>query len=198
MSNSTTPSDLPVSESSKGSVASKHKTLTRVPIAAIGASAGGLEPIEQFFDAMPPDSGCAFVIIQHLSPDFRSLMDELLARHSSMKIFRIVDGMRVQPNCIYLNPPRAVMTLSGNMLSVKEISVKNTVYLPIDIFFESLAAERGKDSIGLVLSGTGSDGTRGSKLIKEVDGKVLVQDPETTRSGLSVRACAIGLSPYAR
>jgi len=152
-----------------------------VPVTAIGASAGGLEPIEQFFDAMAIDSGCAFVIIQHLSPDFRSLMDELLARHSTMPIFRITDGMQLQPNSIYLNPPRSVMTISTNTLLVKAIEDKDTVYLPIDIFFQSLAKDRGDSAIALVLSGTGSDGTLGSRSIKHAGGKVLVQDPQTTR-----------------
>ncbi len=152
-----------------------------IQIAAIGASAGGLEPIENFFDSMPADSGCAFVIIQHLSPDFRSLMDELLARHSSMNIHRVTDGMQIEPDSIYLNPPRSVMTIDGNVLRVERIDTQDTVYLPIDLFFNSLAQSRREQAIGLVLSGTGSDGTRGSLAISEVGGKVLVQDPETTR-----------------
>jgi len=163
------------------SLSNDKPTEEAVPVTAIGASAGGLEPIEQFFDAMPVNSGCAFVIIQHLSPDFRSLMDELLARHSSMSIYRITDGMKVQPNSIYLNPPRSVMTISNNTLLVKAIKDKEAVYLPIDIFFDSLAADRGDQAIGLVLSGTGSDGTRGSRRIEAAGGKVLVQDPQTTR-----------------
>jgi len=179
------------SSSPKGSSAKNSELLANtdalkndqdaVPIAAIGASAGGLEPIETFFDAMPPDSGCAFIIIQHLSPDFRSLMDELLARHSSMSIHRVTDGMIIEPNSIYLNPPRSVMTIVGNRLQVEGISAKDTVYLPIDLFFESLANSRGENAIGLVFSGTGSDGTRGAKYISESDGTVLVQDPATTR-----------------
>ena len=152
-----------------------------IPIAAIGASAGGLEPIEQFFDAMPADSGCAFVIIQHLSPDFRSLMDELLARHSSMPIHRIEDGMQIEPNSIYLNTPRTVMTIHGSRLKVEQIDPRDTVYLPIDLFFESLAKDRGEQAIGLVLSGTGSDGTKGSQSINKAGGKVLVQEPSTTK-----------------
>ena len=164
-----------------------------VPIAAIGASAGGLEPIEQFFDSMPPDSGCAFVIIQHLSPDFRSLMDELLARHSAMDIHRISDGMEIKPNSIYLNPPRSVMTVQGNRLLIENISVQDTVYLPIDIFFQSLAEERQSDSIVLILSGTGTDGTKGSMAIEAVGGQVLVQDPKTTRfDGMPRSAIADG------
>ncbi len=152
-----------------------------VPIAAIGASAGGLEPIEHFFDAMPADSGCAFVVIQHLSPDFRSLMHELLSRHSSMKIHRIEDGMKIEPNSIYLNTPRTVTTVTGNTLRVEKIESDATIYLPIDLFFRSLAKERGTDAITLVLSGTGTDGTKGCQSIKDAGGNVLVQDPKTTR-----------------
>ena len=152
-----------------------------IPIAAIGASAGGLEPIEQFFDSMPADSDCAFVVVQHLSPDFRSLMDELLARHSTMEIHRIIDGMQLEPNSIYLNTPRTVMTIEGNTFQVKNVEKQDTVYLPIDKFFDSLAKDRGADAIGIVLSGTGSDGTKGSQSIKAAGGHVLVQEPETTR-----------------
>lgn len=152
-----------------------------IPIAAVGASAGGLEPIETFFDVMPVDSGCAFVIIQHLSPDFRSLMDELLARHSSMKIHRVTDGMEIEPDSIYLNPPRSVMTIKGNRLRIEKIDTQDLVYLPIDLFFNSLAASRRESAIGIVLSGTGSDGTKGSESISNAGGSVLVQDPHTTR-----------------
>jgi two-component system CheB/CheR fusion protein len=78
----------------------------RVPIVAIGASAGGLEPIEQFFDHIPADTGAVFVVIQHLLPDFRSMMPELLKRHSMLKIISIVDGTKLEPNVIYLGPPK--------------------------------------------------------------------------------------------
>ena len=172
-----------------------------IPVVAIGASAGGLEPIEQFFAATPTNSACAFVIIQHLSPDFRSLMDELLARHSSMNIFRITNGMDLQPSCIYLNPPRSVLTVEQNKLKVEEINEQDAVYLPIDLFFQSMAQERGEDSIGLVLSGTGSDGTKGGKSIIDAGGKLLVQDPKTTRfegmprSVLGEVACTMTAAP---
>ena len=152
-----------------------------IPVTAIGASAGGLEPIERFFDSMPSDSGSAFIIIQHLSPDFRSLMDELLARHSKMDILRIEDGMQLQPDCIYLNPPRSSLTIKNNTLSLEKVNPKDAVYLPIDLFFCSLAKDRGHQSIALILSGTGSDGTKGCLSISNAGGKVLVQDPTSTR-----------------
>jgi len=159
----------------------RTRHLELVPLTAIGASAGGLEPIETFFDVMPPNTGCAFVIIQHLSPDFRSLMDELLARHSNMIIHRAVDGMKIEPNAIYLNSPRAVMTVHGNHLRLEEITSQDMVYLPINLFFDSMAQSRGSDSIAIVFSGTGTDGTHGAQSICAVNGKVLVQDPLTTR-----------------
>lgn len=156
------------------------KIQSLVSVAAIGASAGGLEPIEQFFDAMPANSECAFIIIQHLSPDFRSLMDELLARHSTMKILRIEHGMEIEPNTIYLNTPRSAITIEKNQLHVKETNKTEAINLPIDLFFESLAKDRGSKALGLVLSGTGTDGTRGSEKIRAVNGNVLVQEPSTT------------------
>jgi len=166
-----------------------------IPVIGIGASAGGLDPIEQLFESMPVDSGSAFVIIQHLSPDFKSLMDQLLARHSSMKILKIADGMEIKPNSIYLNTPRTVMTLDGNHLRVAQAEPDEQVYLPINIFFESLAANRGADSIAVILSGTGSDGTKGSTYISEAGGHVLVQDPESARfDGMPRSALADGKS----
>jgi len=104
------PADVPVS---------KQVTSVVVPVVAIGASAGGLEPIEQFFDSMPADSGSAFVIIQHLSPKHKSLMGELLARHSSMKIRKIEDGMEIQPNSIYLRHAAfSACRWNGNAFSI--------------------------------------------------------------------------------
>jgi len=152
-----------------------------IPVVAIGASAGGLNPLEQFFDTMRPDTGCAFVVIQHLSPDFRSLMDELLAKRSSMAIYRVVDGMKLDSNAIYLNPPRSFMTVDKDVLKVEDIGSTEITNLPIDVFFRSLAESRKSDATAVVLSGTGTDGTLGSVAIAEVGGKVLVQDPNTTR-----------------
>ena len=135
-------------------------------IVAIGASAGGLEPREKFIEAMPPETGLAFVVIQHLSPDFRSMMDELLTRHSSMNIFRVKDGMEVAPNAIYLNLPRQELTVVDGRFVLEQRDEEQGFRLPIDSFFESLASEAGADAICVVLSGTGSDGTLGSKAIR--------------------------------
>lgn len=148
---------------------------------ALGASAGGLEPFEKFFDSMPVDSGVAFAVIQHLSPDFESMMDELLSRHSSMDIKRVVDGLPVSPNTIYLNPPRSDMIVEDGMFRLSPRPKGDVLNLPIDIFFESLAKEYGEKAIAIVLSGTGSDGTRGAGLVKKANGKVLVQDPSSAK-----------------
>ncbi|MFG0267506.1 MAG: chemotaxis protein CheB [Rhodopirellula sp. JB055] len=144
-------------------------------VIGIGASAGGLAPIEKFFDHMPPDTGMSFVIIQHLSPDFKSLMDELLARHTKMTIRKVTDGMLVEPNTVYLIPPEKNMALSAGKLLLTQQDHQRGLNLPIDIFFRSLAQDAGPRAVAIVLSGTGSDGSRGIKDVREHGGVVLVQ-----------------------
>ena len=153
----------------------------KVSMVAIGASAGGLEPFERFFDAMPVNSDIAFVIIQHLSPDFESMMDELLSRHSSMDIERVVNELRVKPNTIYLNPPRSKMIIKNGKFILQDKPESRELNLPIDIFFDSFAQEYGREAIAIVLSGTGSDGTRGAAMIKGHEGTVLVQTPASAK-----------------
>jgi two-component system CheB/CheR fusion protein len=137
-------------------------------IVGIGASAGGLEAIELLVKNLPTRSGLAYVIVQHLSPDYKSLMAELLAKYTEMPILRIEDGMDVKKDTIYLISPRKNIKLfHGRLLSVEqENRHKGMINLPIDIFFQSLAEDQGDKAIGIVLSGTGSDGTRGIKAIK--------------------------------
>ena len=171
----------PANDKPKQSSKSAKKQNRLTPMVAIGASAGGLEPFEKFFDAMPVDSGLAFAVIQHLSPDFESMMDELLSRHSSMDIKRVVDGLPVEPNTIYLNPPRSDMIVEGGQFKLTPRPRTDQLNLPIDIFFSSLAIEYKDKSIAIILSGTGSDGTRGAGLVKEANGKVLVQAPGSAK-----------------
>ena len=164
-------------------------------VVGIGASAGGLEAIEKFFDHVPGDSGLTFVIVQHLSPDFKSLMDELLARHTKLPIYRVEDGMAIQPNAIYLIPRKKNMVLSFGKLMLTDQDQKPGPNLPIDIFFQSLAQDMGDRAIGVVLSGTGSDGSRGLKEIHEAGGLVIVQDPDTSAfDGMPKAALATGLA----
>lgn len=148
---------------------------SKTPMVAIGASAGGLEPFERFFDAMPSDSGFAFVVIQHLSPDFESMMDELLARHSKMDIERVVHDLPVKANTIYLNPARSDMVVEDGLFKLNPRPQNNQLNLPIDIFFASLAKEYQEKAIAIVLSGTGSDGTRGASIVKGEGGTVIAQ-----------------------
>lgn len=136
-------------------------------IVGIGASAGGLDAIQKLFDHIPSNTGIAFVIIQHLSPDFKSLMPELLAKHTSMTIFTAEDQLEVCPNCIYLMHRNKNLVIKGNKLQLLEKAPKHSLNLPIDIFFQSLGEEYKEKSIGIILSGTGTDGSRGIKTIKE-------------------------------
>ena len=145
-------------------------------VIGVGASAGGLEALEKFFVDMPEQIGAAFVVVQHLSPDFKSHMAELLARKTSLAINRVTNGMEVKPNTIYLIPPNAEMMISNGRLLITERDKTETLHLPIDQFFRSLGNECGKKAIGVILSGTGSDGSRGIVEINKSGGLVLCQD----------------------
>lgn len=165
-------------------------------VVGIGASAGGLRALEEFFEHLPNNSGAAFVLIQHLSPDFKSLMKELLERCTRMAIYRVVEGMELQPNTIYLIPPGKNLILKGqklHLLPQKERS-RHQLNFPIDIFFESLSQTMREKAIAIVLSGTGSDGTNGLRLINQEGGFTLVQKPETAEfDGMPRSAIATGL-----
>ena len=164
-------------------------------IVGIGASAGGLESLELFFDHMPTNSGVAFVVVQHLSPDFKSLMDQLLARHTQIDIHRVEDGMRVQPNAIYLLQPKHDITIEQGVLRLTKHEPGTSVRLPIDLFFKSLAKDQGRHAIGVVLSGTGSDGSRGIREIHAAGGLVIIQDSESAGfDGMPRASAATGMA----
>jgi two-component system CheB/CheR fusion protein len=148
-------------------------------VVALGASAGGLEALEKFFDNVPADSGLAFVVVQHLSPDFKSLMNELLARHTKLTIHRVTDGMQIEPNAIYLIPPKKDMIVTDGRLLLTDKDPSQGLSLPIDTFLRSLATEYGRNAIAVILSGTGSDGSRGIRAIHDAGGLVIVQDEAT-------------------
>ncbi len=148
-------------------------------VVGIGASAGGLKPIEDFFDHMPIATGMAFVIVQHLSPDFKSLMDELLARHTDMAIHKVSNGVQIEANSIYLIPPEKNMVMSDGKLLLTDKESERSLNLPIDIFFRSLAKDAGENTVAIILSGTGSDGSRGIKDVREAGGLIVVQNIET-------------------
>ena len=159
----------------------------------IGASAGGLEALRDFFDHMSADSGAAFVVVQHLSPDFESLMGELLAHNTRMPVVRIVDGVEVLANTLYLAPPEKNVSLVGGCLYLSELLPQGGVNLPVDHFFRSLANDARHRAVGIVLSGTGNDGSRGVRLIKEAGGVILVQDRRSARfDGMPLGAVRAG------
>ncbi len=151
------------------------------PIVGIGASAGGLEALEQFLRNVPQDSGLAFVIIQHLDPTHKAMLTELLQRSTGMKTYQARDRMQVKPNSVYVIPPNKDMSILHGALHLFEPSAPRGLRLPIDFFLRSLAEDRQERSIGVILSGMGSDGTLGLKAIKEKAGLVLVQEPATAK-----------------
>lgn len=177
-----------------------NKNQAKFPIVGIGASAGGLEALQEFFDNMIPDPGAAFVVIQHLSPDYKSFMGELLGRHTTIPIQVVKDKTTIEINHIYLIPPKMNMTIRGGMLYLKEI-IGRSLNLPIDIFFRSLAEDQQNNAVGIILSGTGSDGTLGIRAIKEFGGVTMVQDDQTAkfdgmpRSSISTGMVDLILSP---
>ncbi len=166
-------------------------------VIGIGASAGGLDAILEFFDHTPDDTGHIFVIIQHLSRDDKSLMPELLARHTKMKVFTAKNGQELKPDCIYLNHGRQNLKVDGNHLIQEKREESKSLNLPIDLFFYSLGREYKEDAVGVVLSGTGSDGSRGIRAIKEGGGLIFVQSPESAQSdGRPQASISSGLSDF--
>jgi two-component system, chemotaxis family, CheB/CheR fusion protein len=151
------------------------------PIVGIGASAGGLEAMELFFENMPKENGMAFVVIQHLDPTHIGILPELLQRTTEMKVMQATNRLKVKPNCVYVIPPNKSLSILNGTLYLFDPLESRGLRLPIDIFFRSLANDKQEKSIGIILSGMGSDGSLGLKSIKEKNGVVLVQDPSTAK-----------------
>jgi len=166
-------------------------------IVGIGASAGGLEALEQFFETIPSDTGMAFAIVQHLDPTGHSAMPQILSRFTKMAIEVAEEGVRVKPNSIYLLPPNKSMGIQNGSLYLLEPTRPPGLRLPIDFFFRSLAKEMGPGAIGIILSGTGTDGTLGLQAIKGELGAIFVQDPESARyDGMPRSAIDTGLADF--
>lgn len=169
------------------------------PIVGIGASAGGLSAFEAFFSAMPKevDPDMAFILVQHLAPDHKSLLTELIQRYTRMQVFEVEDGMTVKPNCAYIIPPNRDMAFFNGTLQLLEPSAPRGQRLPIDFFFRSLAQDRHERAICIVLSGTGSDGTLGVRAVKGEGGMVIAQNPDSTEyDGMPRNAIATGLVDF--
>jgi two-component system CheB/CheR fusion protein len=165
-------------------------------IVGIGASAGGLEAIQQFLSHMTNDSNASFVIVQHLSPDYKSLMAEILSKSTQMTVEQAENDQLVKPNHVYLIPPKNNITLKNGRLYLNEYT-HGTLNHPIDIFLTSLAEESKENCIAVVLSGTGTDGTAGIKAVKEAGGLVIVQDPLSAKfDGMPRSAINTGLADF--
>jgi two-component system CheB/CheR fusion protein len=169
------------------------------PVVGIGASAGGLAAFEAFFSGMPADTdpGMAFVLVQHLAPDHKSILSELVKRYTRMEVFQVADGMAVRPNCAYIIPPNRDMAFVNGTLQLLEPAAPRGQRMPIDFFFRSLAQDQHERAICIVFSGTGSDGTQGLRAIKSEGGIVMAQEPKSTEyDGMPRSAIATGLVDY--
>ena len=172
---------------------------SHVRVVGIGASAGGLQPLQEYFAGLAMDTGAAYVVVQHLSPDFKSLMKELLARHTKLPIERVEDGVALKPDTVFLLPPKMNIVLDGDVLrlSHQDPLRSHGPNFPIDVFFQSLAEVRGEEAIAVVLSGTGTDGTRGIQRVHDEGGVVIVQDPGTAQfDGMPQSALETGAVDY--
>ncbi|MDP1831562.1 MAG: chemotaxis protein CheB [Geothrix sp.] len=181
------------------SEASAPQPARPLSIVGIGASAGGLGAFEAFFSGMPAevDPDMAFVLVQHLAPDHKSILTDLIRRYTRMQVFEVEDGMTVQPNCAYIIPPGRDMAFLNGTLQLLEPTAPHGHRLPIDFFFRSLAQDQRERAICIVLSGTGSDGTLGVRAIKAEGGMVMAQNPESTEyDGMPRSAISTGLVDY--
>jgi two-component system CheB/CheR fusion protein len=166
-------------------------------IVGIGASAGGLEALSEFFKAMPADKGLAFVVVVHLDPHHVSLLPELLQKQTTMTVVQITDGIHIEANTVYVIPPDKNLSILNGQLHLLKMELPRFNYLPINLFFRSLAQDQHDKAISIILSGTGSDGTQGIKEIKAEAGLVLVQDEKSAKyEGMPKSAIATGLVDY--
>lgn len=162
-------------------------------VVGIGASAGGLDALERLFQALPADTGAAFVVVQHLSPDHKSMMDNLLGRYTAMAVRVVEQDMPLAPNTVFLIPPARMLRLQGDRLQITP-KPDHGLVLPIDVFFASLAEQCADRALAVVLSGTGSDGSRGVVSVNAGGGFVFVQEPTTARfDGMPRSAVGTGL-----
>ena len=178
------------------SVSTEPPTTAGAPehyVVAVGASAGGLDSLERLFTQLPIDTGMSFVVLQHLSPDFKSLMDELLARRTQMRVLPAEHEMLVEPNTVYLLPPMKEMIIRQRRLLLNDRDPRHGLTLPIDMFFRSLAQDLGERAVAVVLSGSGSDGSRGVQEISRAGGTVFCESPDTAQfNGMPLSAMRTG------
>ena len=167
------------------------------PIVGIGASAGGLEAFEQFFRRVPPDCGMAFVLVPHLDPSHASILTEILQRATTLPVVEAQDQMTVAPNSVYVIPPNRDMAIFHGILQLSVPEQPRGQRMPIDAFLRSLAEDQGEQSIGIILSGTGTDGTLGLRAIIGAGGITLVQEPSTAKyDGMPSSAIQAGYATH--
>ena len=168
-----------------------------LPIVGMGASAGGLEALEQFFRHAPDNSGMAFVLVQHLDPNHASLLTEILQRTTPMPVVEALDQIPVEPNCVYVIPPNRDMAIFHGRLQLSVPDEPRGQRMPIDAFLRSLAEDQQENAIGIILSGTGTDGTLGLRAILGAGGVTLVQDPATAKyDGMPSSAIQAGYATH--
>ncbi len=166
-------------------------------IVAIGASAGGLEAIHEFFDNMPANASFSFIVIQHLSSDYKSLLVELVAKHTHMKVFEAAHNMAIQQDCVYIIPNNKLMTVNNGRLKLADKSLVKAPNTAIDHFLYTLAEDKKEKAIAVILSGTGTDGTKGIQAIKDCGGMVIVQEPTSAKfDGMPNSAIASGNADF--
>jgi two-component system, chemotaxis family, CheB/CheR fusion protein len=154
-----------------------------IPVIGLDGSAGALDSFKAFFEAMPPDSGAAFVVIQHLAPTHVSMLTELLAQHTHMKVAQAEDGTPVEPNCVYVIPPNEYLGIRDGVLYLARPVMEHGIRMPIGFFFRALAEDRQERAVCVFLSGAGSDGTLGVRAVRGAGGLTLAQDPQTAQYG---------------
>ena len=166
-------------------------------IIGIGASAGGLEAFEQFFRNISPNSGMAFVLVSHLDPDHASMLTEILQRTTTMPVVEALDQVTVKPNNVYAIPPNHDMSIFHGKLQLSAPDMPRGQRMVIDSFMRSLAEDQGEHAIGIILSGTGTDGTLGLRAIQGAGGITLVQEPSTAKyDGMPISAINAGYANY--
>src|SRR5581483_8845180 len=163
-------------------------------IVGLGASAGGLEALEQFLAHVPLASGLAYVVVQHLDPTHKAMLTELLQRATAMPVREATASMLVEPDVVYVIPPNTELSVVGGRLHLAEPAQPRGLRLPIDVLFCSLARDQGERAIGVVLSGMGADGTIGLQAIKSQGGLTLAQEPATAQfESMPTSAIAAGI-----
>ncbi len=168
-----------------------------IPVVGMGGSAGSLEVFKTFFTSMPADSGAAFVVIQHLAPTHESLLAEILAQQTRMKVVQAHDALPVEPNCVYVIPPNQYLAIREGVLYLAEPVTHDGIRMPIDFFFRSLAEDRQERAICILFSGAGSDGTLGVRAIRGAGGLAIAQDPQTAQfDDMPKNAIATGLVDF--